>query len=318
MKKDTSENEMLAGLVGTEEKELLNTSDMILNVLKTEFGDPQKKYVEKVSEEINNSSEGANISNKSIKDNKIIVTGNSGSKDIKIKFSVEKLISHLSYIYDDLIEVFLSLGNDIEESERIIENIHNIENAIKYVGGKIEHFDPMNHLSGLESPDMIENAKKVIELTKKYYKLGEIREYNISEDGNTINIVLVGLHKDIKYRVDGKVIAKIWHGNEAIDYIYSSGSGKLSIKVFEDGKWVNKNENYKITWELTEVDKNKKNNKDENQEKEQIHKEEIKNNKNEKEIKEEEYLDKNNNNSIKGNLQEDLEKDISDFDIQEK
>jgi adenylosuccinate synthase len=58
--------------------------------------------------------------------------------------------------------------------------------------------------------------------------------------------------------VYGLVTSSSWNGNEAIDFIYTPGQGKMSVKVFEKGKWIDKSEtgNYEIKWELEEIDTN--------------------------------------------------------------
>jgi hypothetical protein len=94
----------------------------------------------------------------------------------------------------------------------------------------------------------------VIETTLSCYKIGKIEEQYVSDDGSTIEIVFSGKSRDIEYKAFGKVTAKSWEGSEAIDYIYTPGKGKLSVKAFEGGKWVDKSNHYDVKWTLEEKD----------------------------------------------------------------
>jgi len=106
---------------------------------------------------------------------------------------------------------------------------------------------------------MTKSAQQVVERTKNCYKRAKIEDVSISESGQVIGIVLQGNDENIgmAYRAKGTLTAKSsWSGTEAIDYIYTPTAGKMSVKVLEGGKWVDKSPNYKIQWELQEVDLN--------------------------------------------------------------
>jgi len=168
------------------------------------------------------------------------------------------------------------------------------------MGGKIEHFDPFVKLSGLQAPSMKKNANRVIENTKESYSIGNISDTRMTEDGRTIFITFDGVSNKIAYRAVGTILAsKTWVGNEAVDYIYTTGEGRMSVKALDDnGEWIDKSNNYKISWELYEG---------KFKDKEELEKEG--NTAKETEIKEE-VRDKTKKNND--------EEDIGDFPIEEK
>lgn len=166
-------------------------------------------------------------------------------------YSTEEVLTELYETRDSLVDM---VKQESDFSSPLVDNINKIGNCIKKLGGAVEDFDPFLHVTGLQIPNMVKNAHRVIENTKESYTLGRIGESKVNDDGKIITIVFSGIKNNIAYKATGTVVApKIWVGNEAIEYIYSQGSGKLSVKSLnEDGKWIDKSGNYNISWELSE------------------------------------------------------------------
>lgn len=177
-------------------------------------------------------------------------------------FNTEDVLSDLFETRDSLIDM---VTNDSDISSPLVENINKLGSCIKRMGGEAEDFDPFIHISGLQAPSMVKNAHRVLENTKEAYTLGKITNCKVEEDGRTISIVFSGIKDNTAYKAVGTVVApKVWAGNEALEYIYSTGEGRLSVKALnEDGKWIDKSANYKISWELSEGQMNAPENKEE-------------------------------------------------------
>jgi len=151
-----------------------------------------------------------------------------------------------------MIEEFNKIGVGSSSSLVLTCSINQIGSCITKLGGVANNFDPLDYVSGLEDLDSDYNVKQVITTTKKCYKLGKIIE--ASNDGNEITIVFSGNSGNKKYISKGIISSKIWRGNEAIDYIYTPGEGKMSVKAYENGKWIDRSSDsqYNIYWELEE------------------------------------------------------------------
>jgi hypothetical protein len=169
------------------------------------------------------------------------------------QFNTEKLLLELFDTRDLLIEFFSKTGAG-QNSKPLINSINRVSSCIGLLGGDAPDFDPFIHLSGLQVPNIKKNATRVIENTKDSYSIGKIDQANVSDDGKTLTITFSGQQDNTDYKAVGTIVAnKNWVGNEAVDYIYSNGSGRMSVKVFnEEGKWVDKSDIYKISWELFE------------------------------------------------------------------
>jgi len=177
-------------------------------------------------------------------------------------YNTEEVLNDLFETRDSLIDMVTS-DNDL--SSPLVENINKLGACIKRMGGEAEDFDPFIHISGLQTPSMVKNAHRVLENTKEAYTLGKITDSKVEDDGRTIKIVFSGIKDDVAYKAAGTVVApKMWIGNEALEYLYSPGEGRLSVKALnEDGKWIDKSGNYKIAWELSEGQMNAPENKEE-------------------------------------------------------
>jgi len=182
------------------------------------------------------------------------------SQDItaaKEQYNTEKLLLNLFEARDGLTETYSKIGISTY-SQNIVDSINKIGECIRSLGGESETFDPFVHMSGLKSPNLNKNAKRVIENTIEAYTLGKIEDAKIADDGKTITMAFTGQQDNIDYKAVGTLVAnKAWVGNEAVDYLYSLNSGKMSVKSpSDDGKWIDKSANYKISWELFENEAN--------------------------------------------------------------
>jgi len=313
-----SEQERLADLIGGKEEgfdQVQNGADMIWEGLKGKIQvDPNK--VREIESEIDNHGDTIERESSYVPSS----TSNRSSKRVKLPedVSVENVLMELYSIHESLIDTFESLDFNSSLANTTIENINRLGNTIKTIGGVVEEFDPIDHVSGLANPDIFENIDKVIETTKRCYKAGSILEINLLEEGNDFGILVVfeGYDKgaQIQYKVEGEVFSENWEGNEALDYIYTPNGGKLSVKKYERGRWIDKSleDSYQISWDLEETlggqPKNSFFNNEESSEKEEKEKEE------EEEEKEKVLEDEISNKIInnKGNEDDDLEQDIND------
>lgn len=214
------------------------------------------------------------------------------------KVNTEIVLIDLYEVRDEMIESCNELDIGSKLANKMAGNINKLGSIIKAYGGKIDEFDPLASASGLESPDITLNAERVIENTKRAYRLGQIKDTQISKNGKEIMITFAGIRGDMVYKSVGTVSANgTWTGSEAIDYIYSPGEGKMSVKAFSnEGKWTDKSSNFKISWELWE-------------DKVGEEKEEVKTAAKEEKIKEEVKVVSQNNLE---------EEDIGDFIIEDK
>jgi len=225
---------------------------------------------------------------------------------LPVKYNTEKLLLGLYDVRDGLIETCSKMGLGTH-TQNVVDNINKLGSCIDSLGGKVDKFDPFVHISGLQAPNMLKNAKRVIENTVEAYSLGKVENAKIEEDGKTISMTFTGRQGNTDYKAVGTLIApKIWVGNEAIDYVFASGGGRMSVKVFsDDGKWIDKSSNYKISWELfeNETDFNVMPTEGDNNQIKKAGKEDKT-----VEIKEE----------IKNNPQNNMDEEIGDFPIEEK
>lgn len=174
---------------------------------------------------------------------------------LDVQGGTESLLLDLYEVRDGLIEVFENLDHDSSLCKFVTANINMVGGCIMKLGGQVENFVPLMHISGLTKPSLSKTAERVVETTKQCYSLGSVGDDNILNDGKTIELTFSGQTPTIQYKAVAKLTAsKGWVGNEAIDYIYSGGSGNLTVKSFEKGKWVDKSADtdYHIYWELFE------------------------------------------------------------------
>ena len=182
----------------------------------------------------------------------------SGAKSAPIEGShefvpgTEELLESLYSIRDGLIEDFSSISLGTKLAGSLTSKINGLGGCIRRMGGVADDFEPLNHVSGLDVPNQTKNAKRVMENTLECYKLGKAEQVSIGEDGRELVIDFTGTEGDVSYVATGKIVAEEWNGNEAIDYVYTPGEGRMSVRAFESGRWLDKSDKYSIRWELIE------------------------------------------------------------------
>ena len=162
----------------------------------------------------------------------------------------EQAIMEIDQLRDDLISVFHKNKDDKVLFNLIESLIHRVEKTIRTLGGEVDDFDPLAHMSGLESsPEanqqdeddiLLTNAKRVVGNTEKHYKIHKVLSIQPKTIKGKPGVVLQIVGEDEKgpFRVVGAVVAKDdFLGNEAIDYVRHEGKGCLSVKSFKNGKW---------------------------------------------------------------------------------
>jgi len=183
--------------------------------------------------------------NSTIEENKELIANKEKSRTLE-----ETSIGELYDLYEDTAALCVKRDAD----EEILNIIRKIEKILVNIGEQITPFDPLSHLSGLDKPDLTIGAKAVVANTKNFYKIGSV-DCQIEENGTKITVAFKGCKNGTNYIANGLIEASFWTGNEAIDYIYSAGSGRMSVKAFENNKWQDKSDNFNISWELNESNK---------------------------------------------------------------
>lgn len=187
-------------------------------------------------------------------------------------FNQEKVLVDLYDTRDGLLDCFGSVNYNSGVGRSLTKHINVLGSCIQKMGGAVDKFNPLDHISGLQEPDLRKNAQKVLEVTKACYKLGSVQESKVYKDDRTIVIIFAGQDSDTFYKATGTISPKkenTWIGNEAIDYIYTPSEGKMSVKALDEtGKWTDRSSSYDIYWELEENNQPPKNEKNEKNEKE--------------------------------------------------
>jgi len=251
---ELTEQEKLARLVraGNPDAEQYDSADLLTQGLLKELGRPNPQVIAQVEQEIVASGDELDYAP---------IGSFSGTGTTVHKHAAEpqrdvKLISTLKRVHGGLIDVFERSGLNSGVEGNLVDLIDTTGACLNYLGETTAKFEPLRHLSGLQAPNMVKNANKVVETTMSCYKIGSIEGHQISDDGSEIQIVFSGKYRNIEYKAFGVVTASSWEGSEAIDYIYTPGSGKLSVKSFECGKWIDKSDKYEVKWTLEEKDLN--------------------------------------------------------------
>lgn len=173
-----------------------------------------------------------------------------------VNYNTERILVDLFESRDILIDSFSKIGIT-SQSQSMVEGINKLGSCIIAMGGEVEKFDPFSHMSGLQAPNLKKSAKRVIENTVESYTLGKIEDIDIEDEGKTIVLSFIGKQGNIDYKAVGTLTAlKNWNGNEAIDYVYTPSEGRMSVKEYDNGKWIDKSSSYKISWELFEKEEN--------------------------------------------------------------
>ena len=247
-----TEQERLAAMVAQDDLEPVVTGDILAEGLKAHLGDVSSDQMQTAVENIESYGD---VAVSAIKPAGLTKTATAGKQ--LLAAVPEKVLITLYDVRDNLVEAFEGCSLNSSLSDCLTNQINKLGSCIVNMGGTSEIFEPLNHISGLEMPNIQKNAEEVVARTIQCYKLGTVKEAKIKDDGNEINIQFEGSEGEINYIASGRITAKGWTGNEAIDYVYTPRSGKMSVKAFEGGRWVNKSEtdNYHISWELNEDEK---------------------------------------------------------------
>jgi hypothetical protein len=229
--------------------EEFNSTDLLTQSLVQQLGRPSQAKISEVEQEI--VAKGEEL------DYAPITSFSSNKRNNEVPSNPqpqenEVLIGVLRKMHASLVDVFERSGLNSGIESSLVTLIDSAGSCLTFLGESTHKFEPLKHLSGLQAPNMLKNASKVLETTLNCYKLGEITESKISDDGSVIEIVFSGKSNDTEYKAFGEIQASSWEGSEAIDYIYTPGSGKMSVKSFEGGKWVDKSDHYHVTWALEE------------------------------------------------------------------
>jgi hypothetical protein len=251
-----TEQERLSMLVGNNDLEPIDSASILFNSLRDSIGDVSPEKLEETKREIEAS--GAQIEGKRAK--KVVTTSITSNNDLGINrklpdgYSTEKVLISLYDIRDILIDSFRLSGINSNVSKKLVSSIEKVDGLIKTAGGEIERFEPLNHCSGLQAPNFYKNAEKVIATTTQCYSLGKIEDAKISDNGKTINICFLGINEDVSWKAMGTINAEEWTGNEAIDYVYTPREGHMSVKAYDNGRWIDKisSGKYKVHWDLIE------------------------------------------------------------------
>jgi hypothetical protein len=187
--------------------------------------------------------------------------GQSASKNVTAESFVavantEKLLTSLYGVRDGLVSSFSKVPISSSLANDLTGHINILGACINELGGRTESFAALDHVSGLAAPNLNKNASKVLDTTKACYTLGEISNDKISDSGRMILISFSGEENGMKFLAEGEISVgrSTWSGNEAIDYVYTPGAGKMSVKAFEGDSWVDKSEEFSVNWNLFEGD----------------------------------------------------------------
>lgn len=252
----TNDQDTLMKKMEEEDREPLDTGGMIANSLKQHLGNPSEEYLSQINDETQALEDTSqNTSNRITQ----AQTSSEPSQQKRVQLpdgvSTENMLVALYSLYDDTIEAFeeaVQLDEGSHLSKKIQSLIQQLSTAIGMVGGKVEPFDPLDHISGLQIPEATKNAEQVAENTKKYYTKGLVKAGTVSDNDATIEVAFSGTKGDIAYSAMGKIKAESWDGNEAIDYVYTSDGGKMTVKRLTKGRWVDISDNFEIMYELFE------------------------------------------------------------------
>jgi len=166
--------------------------------------------------------------------------------------NTEELLINAYEVRDELIDSFKQIKVGTALFKSMQTSIKKVGEIINGLGGEIEEFDPLSHMSGLNSPDTNKYASRVIENTVESYTLGSVKDAHLEE--SSIVVTFEGSLGTTQYTAIGTITPNSrWKGTEAIDYIYTPGEGKMSVKTAdENGRWVDSSDGYNISWELLE------------------------------------------------------------------
>lgn len=250
----STELEQLARLVGNPDLEPIDTASMLEDSLRLTFGGVSPDKVREMEDEIRNS--GNAVETPQLKKTTASRIKTNQAEAPTITASMEKVLLAIYETREELVSAFETCNINSRTASMLAGPINKLSSCIRYMGGEVEEFEPLNHVSGLMAPNFFKNAQKVIETTIQCYSLGEVQDAKVLENGKKISIVFTGATDDVTYKAEGTITSDEWTGNEAIDYIYTPNEGKMSVKAFENGRWVDRSSSkkYKVIWNLEETD----------------------------------------------------------------
>jgi len=248
-----TELEHLARTIGDPDLEPIDTAELLEDSLRLSLGGVSADKVREMEGEIRNS--GDTVETPKLKRIASNVPQTQADSSVSTNASFEKVLIAIYETREGLVEAFETCSINTKTASLLSGQINKLASCIRYMGGEIEEFEPLNHVSGLATPNFYKNAQKVIETTMQCYSLGDVENAQVLDNGNKITIAFTGISGDTAYKAVGSVSSDEWTGNEAIDYVYTPSSGQMSVKSFENGRWINRNASgkYKIRWELEET-----------------------------------------------------------------
>ena len=244
-----TEQEQLARLVGNADLEPVDTAGLLEDSLRASLGGVSSDKVREIESEIRNAGD-------TVETSQLRKVGSTKKIALSSSASLEKLLLALYDVREGLVQSFETCTINSKTAPILADQINRLASCIRYIGGEADEFIPLNHVSGLSTPNFYKNAQKVIETTMQCYSLGEVDDAQVEENGKKIKIAFSGSDGKKVYKAVGTVSSDEWTGNEAIDYIYTPNEGKMSVKAFENGRWIDKSSSgkYQVYWELEEAD----------------------------------------------------------------
>jgi len=198
------------------------------------------------------------LSSKNIKTSSVKTVDENPDQTLKafgIKTGVsDKTIEHIKLLKEAGVNLYKEYGSQALLSGKIEKLIRRIEDIQFSIGLEPELFDPLKNRSGLESVEQLENADKVIANTLNHYRMFSISSIKsfLSPKGPAIDIKIFGDSGKVGFEISGTVIAEEdFDGNEAIDYVYASNGGLMSVKSRSQGTWKDTSENFLINCGVT-------------------------------------------------------------------
>ncbi len=230
--------------------EYLDTGDMLLNGF---IGNAKNKnLIKQGGEEMAKQNNDASLN---------LVDKNIARKELE-SFQ-EKIVHYIDDMRADLISLY-QINSDKKSANGTERVIKKAEKILDEIGYEYEEFNPLKIISGLQSGEVLDNAKKVAVNTANYYKMFGISNIECQKIKNkpALLIDIFGEVDDVGIEVEGVIEAKDdFGGNEAIDYVYSDSGGLMTVKSKIAGFWKDVSEQFNIQFKIKRY-KLEKNDKD--------------------------------------------------------
>ena len=230
--------------------DILDTESMILKNFQAKLGVPTGVPPRPVRSTTASSGEKlASLIRESVEENPEASAVSSGYENAMII---------LMNLREKFIDTFEQLSGDDQAYSLLRDSIHSIEAGLGALGAEVDPFNPLSHLSGLTSEDIIANAQEVVNNTKTHYSLHSLEaiQAGLSRSGAPcINISILGKDGDTPFRVTGSIYAPDdFSGNEAIDFVNNDGQGLLTVKAVSLGKWVDVSDRFDVRWDIVPIE----------------------------------------------------------------